>query len=269
MDRSPNEGSDDVLDAVDTPYASIREAAETLMGAVERAGAPWEFVPSASLAGRDLLGSGSRTWPIVLPDGEVLGFVVRKAGGSMRHDELITVLLRTVSSLVSAEQASEEARRRAARAEREARIDSMTGLLNRRGWEDALAAEAARMRRHDHPATVVVVDIDQLKETNDVEGHLAGDLLIRRTAAAIRSAVRDEDVVARVGGDEFSVLAVDSSSSESVLDRVRSALADISVSASAGAAAAAPGTSLDEAFARADREMYADKRRRRADDHGR
>lgn len=252
-----------LLNDFDAGSMSCRDAAGVLMRAIERAGAPWQFVPADALAGHDLLPLGSRSWPIALPGGEVLGFVLREPGLS-DHDDVVRVLLSMVTSLAAAEHALVEAASRAAVAERQARIDPMTGLLNRRAWEDAITAEAARMRRHDTIAAVVVIDIDGLKETNDTGGHLTGDLLIRRAAAAIRSAVRDEDVVARTGGDEFAVLAVEADSPlpESVLHRIRAALADVEVPASAGAAAAqGPTESLEEAVKRADAAMYAEKRR--------
>ncbi len=265
-DRRSSKSPDDDLRDIDVPYASIRDAAETLIGAVGRAGAPWEFLPSRTLAGRDLAGAGTSTWPLVLPDGEVLGFVVRRAGGSDEHDELIRVLLRMIASLIAAERSGADARQRATLAERDARIDPMTGLLNRRGWDDAIATESARMRRHERSATLLLVDLDCLKQINDREGHLAGDLLIRRAARAIRGAVRDEDVVARVGGDEFAVMVVESGpdASDQVGERIRAALLDIDVAASVGGAAAEPGSSLDDAFDRADRAMYLSKHRRKA-----
>jgi diguanylate cyclase (GGDEF)-like protein len=256
------------MDDAAAPYLSSREAAETLIAAVERAGAPWELLQGSSLVGREL--TGTRCWPLVLPQGELLGVVVRNDGDPGPHDELIRVLLRTFVSLVAAEESATEVTRRAVEAEHEARSDVLTGLLNRRAWDDALAAESARMVRHRRTATVLVVDLDGLKELNDSEGHLAGDLLLRRTAKAIEDVVRGEDVVARIGGDEFAVLAVEAGgpSCDTLVARVRTALLEADVDASVGAAAAPPGTPLLRAFEEADRAMYEAKqqraRRRRA-----
>jgi diguanylate cyclase (GGDEF)-like protein len=247
------------------PYQGSRDVARTLVDAVERGGHPWTVVPVSALAGRDLVQERSQTWPLVLPDGEVLGVLVREAGDG-DHDDLIMVLLRTFASLVSAEHAAAEAGRRVAAAEYDARIDALTGLLNRRAWDDALSAESARMRRHGRPAVLVVVDLDDLKQVNDAGGHLAGDFLIQETAAALRSAVRDEDVVARIGGDEFAVLAVESTGTDAdaIRRRIRAALADADVDASVGVALVEPGGSFAESFERADREMYEAKRRGKA-----
>lgn len=268
-DESEVHAASHLLRGFEAVSLSCREAATVLVGAVQQAGAPWVFVPADALAGQDLLPAGSRSWPLTLPGGEVMGFVLREPGPSP-HDELITVLLSMVTSLAAAEQALADAATRAAVAERQARIDPMTGLMNRRAWEDAIAAETARMRRHEIAATVVVVDIDGLKATNDTAGHLTGDLLIRRAAAAIRGAVREEDIVARTGGDEFAVLAVEADAPvpDSVLGRIRAALAEVDVAASAGAAVAL-GTddSLEEAVKRADEAMYAEKREHRLTRH--
>jgi diguanylate cyclase (GGDEF)-like protein len=244
------------------PYLSSREAAETLIAAVERAGAPWEILQGSALVGRDL--TGTQCWPLVLPHGELLGVVVRNAGDAGPHDELIRVLLRTFVSLVAAEESATEVTRRAVEAEQEARRDVLTGLLNRRAWDDALEAESARMVRHGRSATVLVIDLDGLKALNDSEGHLAGDLLLRRTAKAVEDVVRGEDVVARIGGDEFAVLAVEAGGPpcDSLVARVRTALLEADVDASVGAAAAAPGTPLLGAFEEADRAMYVAKQER-------
>jgi diguanylate cyclase (GGDEF)-like protein len=260
MDRSerPRSTTDDVV-----PYLSSREAAETLMAAVERAGDPWQVVRGPELVGRDL--EALRSWPLVLPHGELLGIVTRRSDEPADSDELVRVLLRTFVSLVAAEESATEVTRRALEAEQEARSDALTGLLNRRAWDDALSAETARMARHEHPALVLVIDVDGLKEVNDTEGHLAGDLLLRRAAGAIRGAVREEDVVARIGGDELAVLAVeaDEPSRRTLLDRLRTALLEADVDASVGGAAAEPGTPLPKVFERADREMFENKRARK------
>lgn len=258
-------GVDDLAlgDDAGAPYLSSREAAETLIAAVQRAGDPWEVVQGPELVGREL--DGRRCWPLVLADGELLGVVVRNPGEPSVHDELIRVLLRTFVSLVAAETSATEVTRRAVEAEQEARSDVLTGLPNRRAWEDVLEPESARMARHEHSAVVLVVDLDGLKEINDAEGHLAGDLLLRRAAKALSDAVREEDLVARIGGDEFAVLIVEAAASavDPVLARVRTALVEADVDASIGACAASPGTTLVDAFQEADRRMYAAKQQRK------
>jgi len=86
------------------------------------------------------------------------------------------------------------------------RIDALTGLRNRRGWNEALAAELARHARTRRPAVLMLVDVDNLKEVNDNHGHIAGDEVLRNVARVLEICARDIDTPARYGGDEFGVL---------------------------------------------------------------
>jgi diguanylate cyclase (GGDEF)-like protein len=95
---------------------------------------------------------------------------------------------------------------RGERAELEARIDPLTGLANRRAFEEALAAEISRARRSGAPLSVVVADLDRFKAVNDEHGHLAGDALLREVADALRAELRQHDACFRWGGDEFALL---------------------------------------------------------------
>jgi two-component system cell cycle response regulator len=85
--------------------------------------------------------------------------------------------------------------------------DALTGLINARGLFERLHAELARLRRYREPLSLVLVDLDGLKGINDRYGHSAGDAAIRGLADAIRSELRQPDIGARWGGDEFAVLA--------------------------------------------------------------
>ncbi|MCX8135279.1 MAG: EAL domain-containing protein [Roseococcus sp.] len=89
--------------------------------------------------------------------------------------------------------------RLAARLEREARTDSLTGLMNRRAVTEALALHLAR----GEPLALIAVDLDHFKEANDTEGHEAGDALLRAAARRLRRCLRRTDIVGRIGGDEF------------------------------------------------------------------
>jgi diguanylate cyclase (GGDEF)-like protein len=87
--------------------------------------------------------------------------------------------------------------------------DTLTGLLNRAVFEQHLEAAVARAVRADRAVAVLFLDLDQFKEVNDSLGHSAGDALLRHVANCLSSAVRDSDIVARQGGDEFLVLLPD------------------------------------------------------------
>jgi diguanylate cyclase (GGDEF)-like protein len=86
-----------------------------------------------------------------------------------------------------------------------ARTDELTGLPNRRGWDDEIARELARARRSGQPLCVAVIDLDHFKSVNDIHGHPAGDRLLKEAASAWRSTVRLTDVLARHGGEEFAL----------------------------------------------------------------
>ena len=93
------------------------------------------------------------------------------------------------------------------RRERElSRHDPLTGLLNRRAFEEAVELECERSERAGHPLSLAYVDVDDFKLLNDRLGHAAGDSLLRAAARAMNDSVRSMDTVARLGGDEFAIL---------------------------------------------------------------
>jgi two-component system cell cycle response regulator len=90
--------------------------------------------------------------------------------------------------------------------ERLAAIDGLTGLSNRREFDQALAREVSRAERTREPLSLVVFDVDHFKRINDTRGHLGGDEVLRAIAAVLAGAVREMDLVARYGGEEFAVI---------------------------------------------------------------
>ncbi|MGF1538299.1 MAG: GGDEF domain-containing protein, partial [Elainellaceae cyanobacterium] len=132
------------------------------------------------------------------------------------------------------------------------------------GWDQRLAEEENRCQRHDRPACVIAIDLDGLKQINDRWGHAEGDRAIYRAAQAIQSAVRQHDVVARVGGDEFVVLLTEYSiaASQALLKRLNKSLIAHRIEASFGIAART-NEGLIQAWERADQAMYRQKRRKK------
>jgi diguanylate cyclase (GGDEF)-like protein len=171
---------------------------------------------------------------------------------------------RTLSTILGQQLHSEELVRRVERAETDALIDELTGLYNRRGWEQLVAHEQARGRRYGHKHAVFFMDIDGLKAVNDEQGHAAGDALIIGAADAIRSVIREHDVAARVGGDEFALLATETAGAE--VDVIRERLAqkfrEANVEVSIGYSRA-DILDLAEATREADEHMYRRKQERR------
>ena len=93
-----------------------------------------------------------------------------------------------------------------AKTERMARVDELTGLLNRRSLDEVLPAEIGRHSRYGGIFSLVIIDIDSLKHFNDSYGHLAGDELLRKIGGVMKSTIRDADQAFRYGGDEFAIL---------------------------------------------------------------
>ncbi len=153
-----------------------------------------------------------------------------------------------------------ETQRLTERLRREAVIDHLTGLLNRRGWNQATRHELVRARRSGTPLGIAAIDLDDLKEINDSMGHDAGDRVLQETADRMRSAVRGGDVLARLGGDEFVALLPDTEL-EGVTDmvhRLREAT-PARGSFSAGVAVWDRRETLDELLRRCDIALYASK----------
>jgi diguanylate cyclase (GGDEF)-like protein len=175
------------------------------------------------------------------------------------------------ASIIHAAELREQLRAEVQTAQQQAFVDPLTGVGNRRSWEAAIS-DAQRRVGLGRPASVIVLDLNGLKEANDQHGHQAGDEVLRRFAGAVQRAVRAEDVVCRIGGDELFVLLIgaDSDTCRDVVARIRLTLASESrrgplpLSASVGWATTGIDCTLPDAVVTADGRMYADKRRQRS-----
>lgn len=112
-------------------------------------------------------------------------------------------------------------------AERLARLDGLTGVSNRRYFEEVAAREVSRARRYDQPLSIILFDIDLFKQVNDCHGHAVGDAVIRMVAEVARETVREVDFLARIGGEEFAVLLPGASEAQARLtaERLRERIA--------------------------------------------
>ena len=151
------------------------------------------------------------------------------------------------------------------------RYDPLTGVLNRKGLDEALEREIARARRHSSSMCVGLLDLDNFKQLNDTFGHRTGDEALRHLAEVARGALRQEDIIGRLGGEEFLILLPDADEEQAtqIMTRLQRALtthiflADNSrvlITFSAGIARVLPEQSAHDAIDRADKAMYAAKR---------
>lgn len=150
---------------------------------------------------------------------------------------------------------SRETHRLTSQLRRDATHDQLTGLLNRRGWEEV--TETALTEAAERGYAVVMVDLDRLKEINDGLGHDEGDRVIRGTAERMGAVFHDQPAVTRLGGDEFAVLMVDSTADEAFgrAERLRASTPERGAF-SAGIAMAVPGERLGDTMRRADLALY-------------
>ncbi len=136
--------------------------------------------------------------------------------------------------------------------------DALTGLFNRAFFD----AELERLKHERYfPVSVLFADLNDLKKVNDQSGHLAGDRLLQRAAAAFRETLRGGDILARIGGDEYGILlpATDEESVKNLLKRLRHRLAADNLSMAIGYSTAHEVTGLSKALHQADDAMYLDK----------
>jgi diguanylate cyclase (GGDEF)-like protein/PAS domain S-box-containing protein len=246
-----------------------------LNGSERRPGSPWDI---AALTGRDVITDdlsdldeqtaemarreelgGVAVVPVAGLGDEVSAFITLWVPARMTTAETAhrTVGIRELVAVAIRLRAQVEDLRRTARS------DALTGLANRRAFNDSLDADALQRE-----SVVCYIDLDGFKEVNDTRGHNSGDGLLREASERIRASVRSADVVARLGGDEFAVLCRNCSRAEAaemsqrILDALRRPFvidgAEVFVTASIGVASGAPGSR--DLLHRADAALYEAKR---------
>lgn len=179
---------------------------------------------------------------------------------------------RAEADLREREREAKTLRRRLDKAIRDAEHDSLTGLPNRRAFEAAFARLSAEAAATGQPLSLAFCDIDHFKQVNDTHGHDVGDDALRAVAACLRDMTRYHDVVARLGGEEFAVVAPNMNIDmlTRLGERIRRAIADIPitlpdntqihVTSSVGLAVWDGREAADDLFRRADQQLYQAKR---------
>jgi len=153
---------------------------------------------------------------------------------------------------------------------KQATVDALTGLYNRRFAEERLRGEVGRSRRYGHPLTVVAIDLNDFKPVNDKYGHAAGDQVMKEFAERLLKATRASDLSVRMGGDEFLVILPECPAGQvqTMLARLSPMQVDyqghkIPVTFSAGWVGYEHGETPEQFVERADQTLYADKRKKK------
>lgn len=148
-----------------------------------------------------------------------------------------------------------------------AALDPLTGLYNRRSGEQRLAEEISRATRYHRPLTILLIDLDGLKQTNDKLGHGAGDMVLKSFAERLQKAIRGSDLAVRLGGDEFMALLPECRTEEvkHVINRIEGLEVEYEGSKipcrfSRGWTDYRPGETSEELLKRADEALYTNKR---------
>jgi diguanylate cyclase (GGDEF)-like protein len=149
-----------------------------------------------------------------------------------------------------------------------ATTDKLTGLYNRRKFEEVLTAEIIRIQRFEHPGSLIIFDIDNFKEVNDTFGHQAGDEVLKRLSATVKAWLRNVDTLARWGGDEYTILMpeTDLKGATTLAEKIRLGVTVQKipkagmVTISLGVTEYRNGDSMESMLKRADEALYRAKR---------
>jgi diguanylate cyclase (GGDEF)-like protein len=183
-------------------------------------------------------------------------------------DGEVTVIVQTLRDVTQSRAAEKERQRAEALLKDLAMTDELTGLANRRSFTEVAERELRRAKRLGRPMAVAAIDVDHLKTINDTYGHAGGDQALVRLSETVTREIREIDVFARMGGDEFALLLTDASREQAyeTVARIRGDLEDqpltvdgeqVRVAISAGIASRDETVeTLDQLLARADDALY-------------
>jgi len=242
----------------------LRIVAATAVEATSARGSRIVSVDGSVVVSGDADGDGERLILPLTASGERFG-TLELVGDSFSKEQRMNAASLAAHAVVALENA-----RLHGMVERQALVDGLTGLANRRAASDALHAEVARAERLETPLSVVLADLDEFKEVNDVHGHAVGDEVLRVVAEVLRETLRESDVAGRWGGEEFLLLlpGADEEGAAQLAERVRVALAarsipsapGLRVTASFGVAEYAGETNSEQLLEAADGALYRAKR---------
>ena len=254
----------DALAATHDAKELLRIVAATAVEATSARGSRIVSADGSVIASGDTEGEGDRLILPLTAAGERFG-TLELIGDSFSKEQRMNAASLAAHAVVALENA-----RLHDMVERQALVDGLTGLANRRAAADALHAEAARAERLETPLSVVLADIDGFKDVNDAHGHAVGDTVLRTFAEVLRETLRESDVAGRWGGEEFLLLlpGADEDGAAQLAERVRIAVAErgipgrpgLNVTASFGVAEYAGESNTEQLVAAADTALYRAKR---------
>ena len=162
-------------------------------------------------------------------DGQVVGLLAlgnRQEGYEPAMVQMLEPLTLTLGTLIHARAVEEERARAERQLVQQATADALTGLANRRRFFDVSMGLLAQCRRYGTPATVALMDLDHFKQVNDRHGHAMGDAVLKAFSGVLLEVLRESDLAARVGGEEFAVLLPSTTAEEAQipLERIRQLL---------------------------------------------
>jgi diguanylate cyclase (GGDEF)-like protein len=254
------------LAATHDPAQLLRVIVDAASEATSARGCRLTTADGTTVETGDVDAGGERLELPLMANDASLGTLVL-VGDSFREEQRLDAASLATQAAVALENA-----RLHALVERQALVDALTGLANRRACEEALHTEVSRANRFETGLAVVLADLDGFKTVNDVYGHAAGDEALKALADILRRTARESDLAARWGGEEFVLLlpGTDEEGAVHLAERLRLALAgqelddgdgrSFRVTASFGIAQYVPGSAPDDLFAAADRALYRAKR---------
>ena len=198
-------------------------------------------------------------FPVIGQDGKILSIGTVMLDNSRQED-----LVEMRQSMARLQQTNQELQNAMVELDRLASTDKLTGAWNRRRLEETVINEMERLKRYDHPLSLLVIDIDFFKQINDQHGHVAGDQVLAELAAVVHSAIRTTDSLTRWGGEEFVVLSPNTtlSTMAMVAERLREKIARAvfsvvkNITVSIGVAECISGEDWAQWFKRADAALY-------------
>jgi diguanylate cyclase (GGDEF)-like protein/PAS domain S-box-containing protein len=259
-------------DAVEFPYCAGKSGAPCHAGPLEADSALAHVIHTGEALLASVKGEGETgDWlgvPLSTPAGVIGALVVESPPGHPRFTSTDKELLEFVSTQVAA---AIERKQAEARLQHMARHDPLTDLPNRALFHDRLSVALSRARRDDENLALLYIDLNDFKDINDDFGHATGDRVLQEIARRLTDCVRQSDTVARMGGDEFTVLLTNIKRAEDVpgiVDKVRRSITEplsigdarLVITASIGSAAFPDdGRDSEPLLRQADAQMYADK----------